>query len=86
MVDLVLEPELLARLDVLGRLRDQSPDVLVRQAIEDFLAREEAHEAERRDDEARWERYTQSGVAIPLDRVVAWLDSIGTDQELPPPR
>jgi hypothetical protein len=47
---------------------------------------EEAFERERDEDEARYRHYLQSGEAVDHAAVARWLDSIGTDNPLPPPR
>ncbi|MDY6781691.1 MAG: hypothetical protein SW833_03910 [Cyanobacteriota bacterium] len=38
------------------------------------------------DNERRWEEYQRTGRAIDHDKVVEWLDSIGTKCELPCPK
>jgi predicted transcriptional regulator len=64
------------RLKALGRKKDRATHWLIKKAIEEYLAKEELVERERREDETRWERYQASGEAIPNDRVVAWLDEL----------
>ncbi len=55
-------------------------------SVEEYMAREEGHEQERREDMERWERYKLSGHAIAHDEVEAWLLSWGSESELPCPK
>jgi predicted transcriptional regulator len=73
------------RLKSLGSLRDRSPHYLMRQAIHEFLDREEKIEQERQLTLERWARYETTGESIDHDAVAAWLDSLGTDEEKPCP-
>jgi predicted transcriptional regulator len=45
-----------------------------------------SHEEAIRESESRWQRYQQTQQGIPHDRVVQWLDSVGTENELPCPK
>ena len=73
------------RLKSLGSLRDRSPHYLMRQAINEYLDREEEIEQERRLTLERWERYEATGESIDHGAVASWLDSLGTDTEKPCP-
>lgn len=64
------------RLKALGRKKDRATHWLIKKAIEEYLAKEEHAERERREDEKRWERYQATGEAIPNEKVVAWLDEL----------
>jgi predicted transcriptional regulator len=55
-------------------------------AIEEYVAREEAYEREKREDQERWERYRVTGHAVPQEAVETWLDSWGSENELPCPK
>lgn len=81
-----LDETLHARLKALGTLRERTPHWLMRAAIQEYLEREEAYEREKREDMERWQRYRATGHAIPHERVAEWLESIGTDRELPCPK
>ena len=81
-----LDDETKQRLRDLGRLRDRSPQWLMRKAIHEYLAREEAYEQEKQEDQERWTRYLLTGEAVGHDQVAEWLDSIGTDAERPCPK
>lgn len=64
------------RLKALGRKKDRATHWLIRKAIDEYLAREEQFERERREDEKRWERYEATGEAVPNEKVLAWLDEL----------
>jgi predicted transcriptional regulator len=72
-----LDDEMRGRLQALGKLRDRSPQWLVRAAVREYLAREEAYEREKQEDQERWTRYLVTGEAVAHDAVTEWLDSVG---------
>lgn len=59
-----LDDQTRERLKKLGEKRDRSPHWLMRDAIEQYLKREEAYEQEKSEDMARWEQYLLTGRAI----------------------
>jgi predicted transcriptional regulator len=81
-----LDEALHTRLKALSGMKARSPHWLMKAAIEEYVAREEAYEREKREDQERWERYQATGHAIPHDAVEAWLDSWGSERELPCPK
>ncbi|WP_306046571.1 CopG family transcriptional regulator [Nioella sp. MMSF_3534] len=60
------------RLKALGQRRDRSPHYLMKEAVEKYLATEEALEAERDLMQARWERFELTGETVTHDDVKAW--------------
>lgn len=81
-----LDEALHARLRVLSQAKDRTPHWLMKAAIEEYVAREERYEREKREDMERWERFKLSGHAIPHAEVDAWLSSWGGENELPCPK
>ncbi|MDP7112459.1 MAG: ribbon-helix-helix protein, CopG family [Myxococcota bacterium] len=73
------------RLKALAEARSRSPHWIVKEAIAEYLTREEAVERERVEDEARWERFALTGEAVPHERVRSWLEALaaGEDDECP---
>jgi len=73
------------RLKALAEARRRTPHWLVKEALAQYLDREEAVERERVEDEARWERYVLTGEAVSHERARAWLSSLanGEDGECP---
>jgi predicted transcriptional regulator len=74
------------RLKMLGDLRAQQPDDLAKQAIEDFLDREEEYEDQKREDLARLGRYRRTGKYISHERVMAWLNDLVDGKDTPCPK
>ena len=84
-VGIKLDDEMRDRLKALGELKHRSAHWIMREAIREYLDREE--ESERRNlqaDEA-WEEYRRSGKGVSDAAMTAWLDSWGTDKEGPCP-
>ena len=81
-----LDESLHARLKTLSQAKDRTPHWLMKTAIEEYVARDERHEQEKREDMERWERYTLTGKAVPHQEVEAWLSSWGSENELPCPK
>ena len=78
-----VSPELLARIDATAADFRESREAFLLRAVEQFIA----------DDEYELETTKQAlvrakagGPVIENERVMAWLESLGTDHELPPPR
>ncbi|MBI5140697.1 MAG: CopG family transcriptional regulator [Nitrospirae bacterium] len=69
------------RLKKLGEQKQRSAHWLAKEAISQYLDREEAAEQFRQETLNRWEEYCTTGATIPNDSVMAWLDSWGTDKE-----
>lgn len=81
-----LDESLHARLKALGALKQRTPHWLMRTAIEEYVEREEAYEREKQEDLERWQCYQMTGHDISHEQVASWLESVGTDRELPCPR
>ena len=58
----------------------------MREAIEEYLEREERKEAFRQATMAAWEEYQSTGLHATAEEVDAWMASWGTEQELPTPQ
>lgn len=76
-----LDDETCSRLKALGEARKRTPHWLMKEAIRQFLDREEETDAIRRDTLARWERYVETGETIDHETVDEWLETWGTDRE-----
>lgn len=74
------------RLKKLGEARRRPAHWLSREAISQYLDREEAAERFNQETVARWEEYRQTARSAPNDAVMHWLDSWGTDNELEAPK
>ena len=76
-----LDENIYERLKALGETRQRSPHWLMKEAIRQFLEREEEAEQIRRDTMARWEQFEATGKTVSHDAVDAWLKTWGTDHE-----
>jgi predicted transcriptional regulator len=65
------------RLRALGQRKDRATHWIINKAIDEYLAREEQRERARMEDAQRWEQYQTTGMAVPNDQVMAWLDDLG---------
>jgi predicted transcriptional regulator len=80
-----LDEETRERLKTLGSARKRSAHWLMREAIREYLDKEE--EIERRNTEAdeAWVEYRRTGQSVSNEVMTAWLDTWGTDKEGPCP-
>jgi predicted transcriptional regulator len=76
-----LDEEIYNRLKVLGESRRRSPHWLMKEAIQQFLEREEEAEHIRQDTLERWARFEATGEAVNHESVEAWLETWGTERE-----
>ena len=81
-----IDEETRERLKALAAAMDRSPHWVVKEALAEYLARGEARERERREDEARWEHYVMTGEAVPHDRVRTWLEALAAGEDAACPR
>jgi predicted transcriptional regulator len=80
-----LDEEIRDRLKSLGASKQRSPHWLMREAIREYLEKEEAIEARNREADQAWTDYQQSGRFVGHDAMAAWLDTWGTGREGPAP-
>ena len=85
-VGVKLDPSTRERLKKLGERCDRTPHWLIKAAVEEYLAREEAAAAERDEDLARWQRYEESGQFVANEAAMAWLDALARGETPPAPR
>ena len=69
------------RLKALGKTRQRSPHWLAKQAITEYLDREEAVERFKQESVSAWNDYQQSGQVIPHDKVMEWLGTWGENPD-----
>ena len=74
-----------ARVKRLAEARHRTPHWLMREAITQYVEREERREAFRQETLKAWEECRATGLHATAGEVDAWLASWGTDNELPPP-
>ena len=81
-----LDDELRNRVQQLADKRQRSAHWLMREAIEQYVEREERREAFKRDALRAWEDYQSTGEHASADEVEKWLASWRSDDEAPTPQ
>lgn len=84
-VSVKIEPELRERVKRLAAKRQRTPHSLMRDAIRQYVEREEAREAFLRDADEAWREYRETRLHADSAEVLAWLATRGEETELPPP-
>ncbi len=69
----------------LARIKDRSAHWMMREAINQYLDREEKSESFRQDAVNSWNEYQETGLHATGDEVIQWLNTWGTDDEKDPP-
>jgi len=80
-VSIKLEPSEHDRLKSLADARHRKPHFLMKEAIKQYLDREEARESFKQEALASWRAYQETGQHLTGAEVAGWLDTWGTDQE-----
>jgi predicted transcriptional regulator len=80
-----LDPETKKRLKTLGSIKDRSPHYLMREAIAQYLEREETAEEERRITLDRWQKYELTGEAVDHKQVSKWIETLIAGESAPLP-
>jgi len=68
------------RLKSLADARHRKPHFLMKEAIKQYLDREEARESFKQEALASWQAYQETGQHLTGAEVANWLDTWGTDQ------
>jgi predicted transcriptional regulator len=82
---LELDADIKDRLQRLAAARQRSQHWLMREAIEQYLEREERRERLRRDALAAWAEYQESGKHVTEAEADAWLARLEAGQDAEPP-
>lgn len=80
-VSLKLEQTEHERLKTLAEAKHRKPHFLMKEAIRQYLDREEARESFKHEALASWQEYKETGQHLTGDQVSTWLDSWGTEEE-----
>ncbi|MEM9103758.1 MAG: CopG family ribbon-helix-helix protein [Pseudomonadota bacterium] len=76
-----LDNELKTRVQDLANLRHRSAHWIMREAIRDYVEREEAKESFKQEALASWKVYQETGRHLTGKEVRDWLKTWGTDKE-----
>jgi len=82
---LKLDDELKGRVQQLAEIRRRSPHWIMREAIAQYVEREEKRDALRQETLNAWDEIQATGLHVTGDEVENWLSTWGTDDELPTP-
>lgn len=80
-----LDPDVRERVKRLAEARQRTTHWLMREAIQQYVDREEKREAFRQDAMRAWEEYQATGLHLTLEEADAWLSRLeaGEDAEMP---
>lgn len=73
------------RIKRLAELRQRTPHWVMKEAISQYLEREEKRAALRQDAISAWKECRETGMHVGADEVITWLQTWGEDDELPAP-
>ncbi|WP_297462572.1 CopG family ribbon-helix-helix protein [Ferrovum sp.] len=84
-VSVKLDSDTRTRIENLAEVRHRSAHWIMREAISQYIDREEKREAFRQDALKAWEEYQETGLHATAAEVDTWLSSWGAENELPAP-
>lgn len=73
------------KLKLLAEARHRTPHWLMREAITQYVEREEKREAFRQDTLNAWEAYRSTGLHVTADEADAWLSQLEQGNDIEPP-
>lgn len=73
------------RVENLANLRQKSADSVMREAIAQYVEREEARESFKQEAIESWAEYQETGLHLTGEEVSAWLKTWGTEADAEPP-
>jgi predicted transcriptional regulator len=82
---LELDEEMRTRLQELATKRRRSPHRLMREAIEQYVEREEKREQFRKHALEAWAEYQANGLHVTADEADAWLARLESGEDAEPP-
>jgi predicted transcriptional regulator len=80
-----LDPQMKDRVQRLAASRKRTAHWVMKEAIEQYVEREEKREAFNREAVEAWEEYQATGLHVTHEEMMTWLESWGTENEIPPP-
>jgi predicted transcriptional regulator len=84
-VAIKIDEETKTRLKTLATARDRTPHWLMREAITQYVDREEKREMLRQDTLQAWEQYRATGLHVTSDEADAWLQQLEQGNDVEPP-
>ena len=83
---LKLDPAIKERVQRLASARRRTAHWILREAVEQYVEREEKREQLRQDAHAAWAHYQTTGLHAAADEADAWLAKLETGEDTPPPQ
>ena len=84
-VAIKIDEDTKARVKRLADARQRTPHWLMREAITQYVDREEKREAFRQDTLQAWEAFRATGQQVSADEADAWLDKLEQGSDVDPP-
>lgn len=81
-----LDDDLRQRLQKLAEVRQRTPHWLMKQAIAEYVSREEDDEEVRAMLQSRWRNYQETGLHVTAEEANAWLEKLARGERLPLPK
>lgn len=81
-----LEPDVKARLQKLAEARHRKPHWLMREAIGEYIEREERRQAAYEDALKAWDQYQATGLHVTGEEADAWLAELEAGNDVEPPK
>jgi predicted transcriptional regulator len=80
-----IDPDVNERLEKLAASRHRKPDRLLKEAVEQYVEREEKRDSLLQDARRSLDEYQATGLHVTGDEVIAWLQTWGDEDEKAPP-
>lgn len=81
-----LDDELKVRVQHLAETRRRTAHWIMREAIAQYVEREEKREAFKQDAIRAWEDYQRTGLHLALEEADAWLEKLEAGEDVEPPK
>ncbi len=81
-----LDDQLRNRLHRLAGQRDRSAHWMMREAITQYVDREEKREAFKQDAQRAWDTYQANGLHVTLEEADAWMAKLEAGEDAEPPK
>jgi predicted transcriptional regulator len=81
-----IDDELKNRVQRLAGLRDRSAHWIMREAISQYVEREEQREAFKQDAKRAWDNYQADGMHVTAEEADAWLSKLEAGEDVEPPQ
>jgi predicted transcriptional regulator len=80
-----LDPDTRARLEQLAQSRRRTPHWMLREAVAQYVEREETREKFKQDTLRAWDEYQASGLHVTAGEADAWLAQLADGNDIDPP-